>query len=368
MHQQRLSASLPKFFIGIVTILLIIGSLFVYSASCIFALEMYNNPHFFFKRHIFGIIIGLATIALTQLIPISFIKKFSLPFLYTTLFLTGLSLTQSFGVFINGSSRWIKIGNFSFQPSELLKIALIFYISKILSQKRLTSYDYLLCIISVFLSSFLLLKQPDFGMTVTIAITLLLLFFVTHARFVSFVFIILSIVFGSIFLITMQPYRIQRILTFLDPWHDPQGKGFQIIQSFIAIGCGGVYGNGIGHSQQKLFYLPMQHTDFIFPIIAEETGFIGALIVILLYLSFLLYGIKIVKTISDSFCALASFSFIMVIEIQALINIAVATGLAPTKGIGLPFISYGNTNLVCTLFMIGFILKSLRIDYRMKRN
>src|SRR5690606_20698098 len=161
---------------------------------------------------------------------------------------------------------------------------------------------------------------------------------------------------SAFILILLRPYRLQRILTFLDPWQDPKGAGFQIIQSLIAIGSGNWLGTGIAHSRQKFFYLPMQHTDFIFSIIAEETGLVGSLFLIVLFIFFLYFGMRIAHQLNDNFNALCIIGFILLISLQAIMNMAVTTGLAPTKGVGLPFISYGNTSLVCYLFMIGVII------------
>ena len=161
-------------------------------------------------------------------------------------------------------------------------------------------------------------------------------------------------------MIYLQPYRWQRILTYLDPWQDPQGTGFQIIQSLIAIGSGGLWGTGIAQSQQKFFYLPMQHTDFIFAIMAEEIGFIGSLFFITLCILFLIFGTRLIKNLDNIFAIYLVQGILILISMQFLINLFVSTGLAPTKGIGLPFISYGNTALVCNLFMIGLIDNAVR--------
>ena len=163
-------------------------------------------------------------------------------------------------------------------------------------------------------------------------------------------------------LVYLQPYRWQRILTYLNPWQDPQGTGFQIIQSLIAIGSGGLWGTGIAQSQQKYFYLPMQHTDFIFAIMAEEIGFIGSLFFITLCIMFLWYGFQISWTLTKNFSVLLVQAIIVLITLQFIINLMVSTGLAPTKGIGLPFISYGNTALVCNLFMIGLIANAVQSE------
>ena len=193
-------------------------------------------------------------------------------------------------------------------------------------------------------------------MTITLLLTTILLFFCAHAQIKHIILTLLSLAVSAGFLILFRPYRLQRVLTFLDPWQDPRGAGFQIIQSLIAIGSGNWVGIGIAHSRQKFFYLPMQHTDFIFSIIAEETGLIGCLFLITLFVLLLYFGIRIAHQLADTFSTLVILGFMIVIHLQTIMNMAVATGLAPTKGVGMPFISYGNTSLVCYLFMIGVII------------
>jgi cell division protein FtsW len=201
-----------------------------------------------------------------------------------------------------------------------------------------------------------LLKQPDFGLTVTLLITSGIMLFVAHIPLLYLVSTIAALIPVLITLVVIRPYRLNRILSFLNPWSDPQGSGFQIIQSLIAIGSGGLFGLGIGQSKQKFFYLPMQHTDFIFSIIAEETGFFGAFIIIMLFIALIYFGLRLATRFNTPFSFFATTGFICLIGLETAINIAVATALAPTKGIGLPFISYGNSALIGNLIMIGLIM------------
>lgn len=351
-------------FLVIVIILLIIGFLFIYSASAIYALEMFGDSHYFVKKQCVGLAVGLVALVIARFIPVYTIKKMVPLFLMGSLGLVALTLLPSYGIHIHGSSRWIKLMGIAFQPSELLKIAFILYLGLFFSHKyssfTIIRYAPLIGVSAVI--SFLLLKQPDFGLTMTLLCTAILLFFIVQQKIRYVIGIILALLGASIALIITQPYRLQRVLTFLNPWDDPQGKGFQIIQSFIAIGSGGWLGTGIAHSKQKFFYLPMQHTDFIFSIIAEETGFIGSLFVITLFIFFVYFGIRIAKNIKDPFCSFCVLGFTLLLGLQSIINIAVTTGLVPTKGIGLPFISYGNSSLVCTLIIIGLIINMVHQD------
>lgn len=274
--------------------------------------------------------------------------------------LTVLTLVPGFSHRVNGSSRWLNLAGFSFQPSELFKISLILYVAYFVTKKSNQPHSFihgflpLLVILGA--TSVLLLKQPDFGLMVTLITTVCILLYIADFYVKYLGYLILAMIPAAIGLVVMRPYRLKRVLTFLNPHADPQGSGFQIIQSLIAIGSGGLTGNGIGQSKQKFFYLPMQHTDFIFSIIAEETGLIGSLIIVFLFLLLFYFGLRIAWQLTDSFCQLSMLGFTILISLQACINIAVATGMAPTKGIGLPFVSYGNTALMCQLMMVGLII------------
>lgn len=353
------------YFLGIIFLLLIIGIIFVYSASSAFALETLHDSQFFFKRHLFGIFLGLITLCITSIFPIILIKQYINLIFIASLFVTAATLFPTYGIKIHGSSRWLNIVGITFQPSEILKVFFIMIVAYYLSKKQIGSSQkkmYFLLIAICVSASFVLLKQPDFGLTVTLLSTAIVMLFVTSNHVQSIIGLIGSMIAFCVCLILAQPYRIQRITTFLNPWKDPKGKGFQIIQSFIAIGSGGWSGVGITHSKQKFFYLPMQHTDFIFSIIAEETGFLGSFIILTLFTGFIFCGLKIAQEMKDPFTSLYTLGFSALIGIQTIINIAVTTGLAPTKGIGLPFISYGNTSMLCTLSMIGFIINAKKND------
>lgn len=348
-----------RVFLTIVATLILIGCLFIYSSSSIYALESFGSSLFFMKRQCIGLFIGFIALCIGRIIPLA-IVRWSAPFLFlSSIGLVCMTFLSSFSRNIHGSSRWLAYRGFSFQPSELLKITLLFYLAYFLekkSAKKTNARHYILFLALLITMCMALLKQPDFGLTITLLLTTIILFFCAHAQIKHIIVTLIGLAISAIFLIIFRPYRLQRILTFLNPWQDPKGAGFQIIQSLIAIGAGGWLGNGIAHSRQKFFYLPMQHTDFIFSIIAEETGFIGCLFLITLFILFLYFGIRIAHQLKRSFDSLVILGFMIIIHLQAIMNMAVASGLAPTKGVGMPFISYGNTSLVCYLFMIGIII------------
>lgn len=349
-----------KLFLSCVAILVSIGLLFIYSSSSIFALERFGQAAFFVKKQGIGVLIGLIALIIARVLPLPLIKKTAPLFFLGSLGLTALTLYRPLAYTIHGARRWLFVPGFSFQPSELLKIAVIIFVAKIISTQGMSTTAgkraYVPVLLVLGLSSVVLLAQPDFGMTVAIAAMVFTLLFVARCPFSYLVATLAPLIPIVCMLIYLKPYRLKRILTFLNPWADPQGAGFQIIQSLIAIGSGSFWGVGISHSKQKFFYLPMQHTDFIFSIIAEETGFVGSLLLIALYMLFLYAGIRIACRFADSFSCFVTLGFVILTSLQAAINLAVATGLAPTKGVGLPFVSYGNTGLICNLFMIGLII------------
>lgn len=354
------------FFLLTIATLILIGLIFIYSSSSVFALEKFGSAHYFVKKQVMGVLVGILGLMLFRAIPLAMIKRGSPLFFLGSLILTALTFVPGIGVAIHGSHRWIKLGPFGAQPSELLKIACILYLAYVLEKKEyqrnsfVHGYLPLLCILGI--TSLLLLAQPDFGQTVTLCATAFMLFFIAHVqtRFLLATFLAALPAVGV--LILLKPYRFKRIITYLHPWDDPRGAGFQIIQSLIAVGSGRWFGVGIAQSKQKFFYLPMQHTDFIFSIIAEETGLIGSLCVILLYLAFLYLGMRLTKGLKSMFCTLTVLGCVILTTLQAYINMFVVTGLLPTKGISLPFVSYGNSSLVCALCMVGIILNCVKND------
>lgn len=361
--EQRLKYDLSIFLLISFT-LVVLGLIFVYSSSSYYALETLNQSLYFVKKQLIGTVIGLGAFFAARLISLKFLKNISFFGLLGATILTALPLIEKLSHKMHGSHRWLNIHGFIFQPSELLKVALVIYLASLLSRKKIvdnkTHKTALPLIVIMTVIGLILLKQPDFGCLATLFATTLIMLFVANLPLRYFIGTICATLPVAFLLVYLQPYRWQRILTYLDPWQDPQGTGFQIIQSLIAIGSGGLWGTGIAQSQQKFFYLPMQHTDFIFAIMAEEIGFIGSLFFITLCLLFLIFGCRISFNMPDAFTMYLVQGITVLISLQFVINLFVSTGLAPTKGIGLPFISYGNTALVCNLFMIGLIQNAVQ--------
>ncbi len=348
-------------FLLLVAALLLIGTIFIYSSSSVFALESHGSPTYFVHKQLIGMLIGIVALFTLQCVSIETLKKLSPLFLLVMTTITGLTLLPSLSSTIHGSSRWFKIGGFSFQPSEILKVAFVLYLAMFIAKRAhrrvISLRDYIPLFVLLGLASIILLQQPDFGTTVTLFATTFIVLFVASFPLKHILIAAGSAIPVAIALVIAKPYRLQRILTFLNPWRDPKGAGFQIIQSLIAIGSGGFWGVGIGQSKQKFFYLPMQHTDFIFSIIAEETGFLGSCALLIIFAGLLYFGIRLATAQTDPFRFFSIFGSITLITLQVIINIGVASGLLPTKGMGLPFISYGNTGLIANLMLVGVIIR-----------
>ena len=355
-------------FLGIITILITIGLIFIYSSSSAFALEKCGNADYFLKKQATGLVLGLLGLIVCVLVPRVFIEHYAFFFFIFSLLITALTFVPGFSVLIHGSHRWLHIGGFLFQPSELLKCGFILYLAAYLAKKEynLDSFwhGYMPIMITLGAAAGILLLQPDFGQMITLCMTTFIMLIIARVKWLYIGATLLPAVPVAALLIYIKPYRFKRIITFLNPWHDPQGAGFQIIQSLIAIGSGGLTGVGIAQSKQKFFYLPMQHTDFIFSIIAEETGFLGAVTIIILYLTLLYAGLRLALQTKDLFASYVILGFVILITLQAGINISVASGLLPTKGLGLPFISYGKSALIANLCMVGVIINCVKSTYK----
>ncbi|AIE59561.1 stage V sporulation protein E [Bacillus methanolicus] len=355
----------PDMILIIVTFtLLAVGLIMVYSASAVWAEYKFNDSFFFAKRQL--LFAGVGIIAMFFIMNVDYWtwKTWAKVLLLICFVLLLLVLIPGIGNERNGSRSWIGVGAFSIQPSEFMKLAMIAFLAKFLSerQKKITSFKYGLApsLALVFSAFALIMLQPDLGTGTVMVGTCLVMIFIAGARISHFVGLGLIGVAGFVGLVLSAPYRIKRITSFLDPWQDPLGTGFQIIQSLYAIGPGGLFGLGLGQSRQKFFYLPEPQTDFIFAILAEELGFIGGSLVLLLFSLLLWRGIRIALGAPDLYGSLLAVGIIAMIAIQVMINIGVVTGLMPVTGITLPFLSYGGSSLTLMLMAIGVLLNISR--------
>ncbi|MGG1367189.1 stage V sporulation protein E [Priestia megaterium] len=357
--------STPDFFLIIVTLsLLTIGLIMVYSASAVWATYKFNDSFFFAKRQLLFAGLGVCAMFVIMNIDYWMWRTWAKPIVIICFVMLVLVLIPGVGLVRNGSQSWIGVGAFSIQPSEFMKFAMIIFLSKYLSenQKKITSFrkGMLPALLLVFLPFGIIMMQPDLGTGTVLVGTCLVMIFVSGAKVSHFAGLGLLGVAGFVGLVLSAPYRIKRITSFLNPWEDPLGSGFQIIQSLYAIGPGGLLGLGLGQSRQKFFYLPEPQTDFIFAILAEELGFIGGTLVLLLFSLLLWRGIKVALGAPDLYGTFLALGIISMVAIQVMINIGVVTGLMPVTGITLPFLSYGGSSLTLMLAAVGVLLNVSR--------
>lgn len=362
MHTKK---SNPDFILIVVTLMLLsIGLIMVYSASAIWAAYKFDDSLFFVKRQM--LFAGVGVFAMFFIMNINYWtwRTWAKVLMIVCFILLIAVLIPGIGMERNGSRSWIGVGAFSIQPSEFMKLAMIAFLAKFLSeqQKYITTIKKGLApsLGLVFLAFGMIMLQPDLGTGTVMVGTCVVMIFVAGARIIHFVWLGLMGVAGFVVLVLSAPYRIKRITSFLDPWEDPLGSGFQIIQSLLAIGPGGLFGLGLGQSRQKFFYLPEPQTDFIFAIISEELGFIGGSFVILLFALLLWRGIRIALGAPDLYGSFVAVGIISMVAIQVMINIGVVSGLIPVTGITLPFLSYGGSSLTLMLMAIGVLLNISR--------
>ncbi len=350
------------------SILVAIGIVMIYSSSSIYALDRMGDSAYFLKRQLLYLIMGGALGYACFKQDLNHLRPYSKKILIGCIVLMVMVLIPHVGQSINGARRWFKVLGFSFQPSEFLKLALIFYMADFLDRKRdsLTDLRHTVMpgLVVLGLCAGLVFVQPDLGTAITLAAVTILLFFVAGFKLTYLGFMILAALPALAYAMLSKAYRRKRILAFLNPWEDPRGVGFQIIQSFLALGSGGLFGVGLGRSQQKLFYLPESHTDFIFSIIGEELGFIGTSSIVILFILLIISGMVIVFRCRSFFTQLMCMGLVGLIGLECVINIGVTLGALPTKGLSLPFISYGGSALIGNMMVTGLILNIARQTMR----
>jgi cell division protein FtsW len=293
------------------------------------------------------------------MLPVSLVRIWSSYFFFLSLFAVFLTLIGDIGIYAHGASRWLKIFGLSVQPSEFLKVSSIFFFSSELNYRVvrggsiITKNLYLFA--SLLLAVFFLLKQPDFGSAVMMIFIVMVILFVRGFDLTKLFWTAVALLPVAAALVYVKKYRLSRFLIFLNPWADPEGAGFQIIQSLVSIGSGGLFGVGVGLSRQKFLFLPLQHTDFILAIIAEETGFFGIFCLALLYFLFLVSMLRTSFLVRGEYERSVMIVFAVFVVTEALINMLVVSGMLPTKGIALPFVSYGGSALLARMLALGAI-------------
>lgn len=343
-----------------VLMLVLVGLLMVYSSTAILSTRQYGNGFHYLWNHLFTLIISIMAMFTISRLDYQKFRHLGIILLIFSFILLLLVFIPGIGLSVNGARRWIKLWPTTFQPSELVKLSLVIFLASYMSRNiyRMKELRYGILIPVGIMAGFqfLILLQPDFGGMMNIGILTLGLLFLGGARLIYLVSIVLLSLPLIYVLIASSSYRWKRVTAFIDPWQDPFGSGFQLVQSFIAFGRGSILGAGIGNSKQKLFFLPEAHTDFIFSLVGEELGLIGVITVIGLFIWLITKGIRIAGRTEEPFGYYLSVGLTMMIGVQAIINFAVATGLIPTKGLPLPFISYGGSALLVNMLAIGILM------------
>jgi len=345
---------------GVVVALCSVGVVMVYSSSAIIAADRFHDPLFFLKKQLFWAVVGFGFLWIALRADYRRLERWVMPLLIVSFVLLVLVLVPPFGQAINGTRRWFRGGPFSFQPVELAKFSLVLYLAAFMARRReqMSSFTQGLVppLLVAGLMAGLTILQPDLGNSLALIILPLTLAYLAGARAIHMLAIAGAALPVVGLLIALKPYRWRRMLAFVNPWDDPQGSGFQIIQSFLALGSGGWFGRGLGESKQKLFYLPEAHTDFIFAIIGEELGLIGATLVVALFAVLIWRGFRVGLRSPDAFGGYLALGLTVMLATQTLVNLGVVTGALPTKGLPLPFVSFGGSALLMTMFSAGVLL------------
>ena len=371
LQQRKATASstsmYDKWFVAAILGLLLIGLMMVSSSSVMMATKNYHQPFYFLVRQMAYLSIGAMLAMLVMRIDTTIWQKHSVALLGICLLCMVLVLIPGIGKMVNGSRRWLSLGPIGIQVSELAKFLVVIYMSGYLvrQQERQKSQilGFIKPMIVLAVIASLLLMEPDFGATVVIVSTVMIMLFVSGVKWQYYLILIILVVAAMAMLAVASPYRVARLTAFLNPWADQFKSGYQLTQALIAFGRGGWFGMGLGDSVQKLFYLPEAHTDFLFAVLAEELGFFGIIVVISLYVILFYRGMMIgFQAFQQNrlFAAYIAYGLSCWLFFQALINMGVNSGMLPTKGLTLPFLSYGGASLVVNCLVVALLL---RIDH-----
>ena len=346
--------------VGAIAALVTIGLVMIFSASSAYAVALQHDAGYFLKRQMMWLVVALAVAYVAYRIDYRKLRVVAPWALGASIVALVLVLVPHVGVIAGGASRWLGVGPIQFEPSEFAKLALVLYLSAALATKgdRIRSLVrglFPLALVTAVMAM-LVIKEPDFGTASLLAFTAATLFFVAGARVVHLLMIFAAVMPPAILLIRHDPYKLARVVAFMDPWKDPQDKGFHIVQSLMALGSGGWFGVGLGFSHQKFFWLPEAHTDFIGSIIGEETGFAGMAAIVALFVIFAYRAVRIALAAPDRFGFFLCIGCMALIVIQAFVNLGVVSSSWPVTGVPLPFISFGGTSLVTSLTAVALIV------------
>lgn len=351
LQMQKKGIDLP--FLICVLILVIFGLIMVYDSSVIQGLQDFKDSSYYIKRQLMWAVLGTASMIFFTKFNYLKLKKLSLPLILSSFLLLIAVFIPVFGVSGGGAHRWLKLGAIIIQPAEIIKLTGVIFLAAVF-EKRTRLLPFLILVVGVTIVTAIL--QKDLGSTIVFVITTTLLYFASGAPIWHFILTVPTGIIAGLILIVTSSYRSKRILAFLDPFSDSQGFTYHISQVLIALGSGGLFGLGLGHSRQKFEYIPEVSTDSIFGVIGEELGFVGGAILILIFIFLIVRGFRIVNNCPDSFGKILALGIVLLIGIQVVINLSAMTALLPVTGVPLPFISYGGSALVTNLTAVGILL------------
>ena len=343
---------------GLMLALVLIGCIFVFSASSYSAEVSYGDKFFFLKKQVFGIVVGLVCYFIFSFVDYKKLERVRWVLFVLSVVLLALVFVPGVGLTNYGATRWINLRVITFQPSEIAKFAFIVFAASYLSkssEKVKTFKGILPVLFSGFVLCLLIILEPNMSITICMALLVVVMLFVGGARFKHFLILMIPAALMVVLLIVVEPYRLKRLIAFIDPFASSKDEGFQLVQSLFGVSLGGMFGQGIFHSRQKFLFLPFSESDFIFSIIAEETGFVGSCTLILLFILLFMSILKIAKNADTKFGFLLCLGIGSIIIIQVLLNIAVVTGEVPPTGLPLPFISAGSTSIMIFMSMLGVV-------------
>jgi cell division protein FtsW len=348
-----------------------IGIVMVYSASSALALKKFGTDYYFLKKQMLFALLGIVALVLCSHLPYRLFSSLTYPLLILALIFLAATLISGFGYSAGGATRWFRLGSFTFQPSEFARFALVIYLAYSMNKKMDVLKDFyvgfLPHILVLFMFTVLIILQPDFGSVLILGALTWVMLFVGGVRISHLIMSLVLIIPMAYFFMVSADYRSKRIMSFLDPWKYSADDGYQIVHSLMAFGTGGIWGTGIGKGYQKLFYLPEPHTDFIFSVIGEELGLLGVLIILGLYILIFWRGIFIARNCKDSFGSFVAIGLTTAIGLQICVNMGVALGLLPTKGLTLPFLSYGGTSLLINMASLWILMNIGKAKKVLKR-
>lgn len=334
------------------------GLLMQYSASSYNALRETGDSFFYVKKQSVALIVGLIAMLGAYNIKTEFYRKFRIYILIISYVLLAVLFIPGVGVEKYGACRWINLGVTTFQPSEVAKFGLMIFIAGSLAKKSSKTFKGMLpTLCAAGIMCVLIMLEPNMSITMLVALSMLVMLYVGGARFKHFCLMGAPLVIGVVILIAIEPYRMERLLAFIDPWASPQDEGFQLIQSYYALSSGGIFGVGLFNSRQKFAFLPFAESDFIFAIIGEELGIFGCILLMCVFVTLIIYGIRAAMTAHNPFNSYLASGVTAVIALQTVLNMMVVTGTIPPTGLPLPFISAGGSSLVVFMFAIGILMR-----------